>query len=715
MGIRERGRRRRSIRSKIVLIVLAVSILALLASAAAAFWGMNKTRATALQSSRELGQVAAADSEAALVDQAEANLQRETQAKAELTEERLVKIREQVDLLGRYVAPIYSGTATVADDRQDTGTSWVMQYARVNGVSDEVMAGETARASQVRFILDPVCRDSEDISSVYFASKSGFMFSYDTHPDDAYEQLFLDGYDPRLRDWYRMAVSEGNPVFTETYLDAFGRLLTTCAAPVYARDGSLAGVLGLDILIQDINESVVSAQVGSDGYAFLIDGEGIMISSPTLRVNEDGTYDQVDLTADPDFGEPAKLMTSGKSGVTELTAAGKPVFLAYAPVAATGWSLGMVLPRQEVVAPASASHDYILSRTETATDQISTTMRTMFLVFAVVLAVLVVFVLVTTGILSGRLTGPIHQLIREVGIISGGDLTHQVEVRTGDEMESLGTAFNRMTASLRDYMSNLAAVTADRERIAAELGVATTIQASMLPCIFPPFPDRVEFDIFASMHPAKEVGGDFYDFFLTDDNHLWLIIADVSGKGVPAALFMVIAKTLLKNHAGFMESPAGVLTVVNDQLCQSNQAGMFVTVFIGRLNISTGRFTFANAGHNFPLLHRRGGRFDWLKTKPGFVLAGMEGMRYKDYEETLAPGDRIFLYTDGVTEALNRARELYSDPRLLKTLNTPGAERNIKELIGYIKADIDRFSDGEPQADDITMLALEYFGQEETV
>ncbi|HWR22691.1 MAG TPA: SpoIIE family protein phosphatase [Feifaniaceae bacterium] len=705
----DRGRSR-PIRAKIVLIVLSVSILALLASAAAAFWGMGSTRATALRSSEELGRVAAADSEAALVRQAEANLQRETQAKAELTEERLVTIREQVALLAAYVAPIYGGAASVTDARPGSVGGWVMQYAGVNGVSAEAMAAETARTAQIQFILDPVCRGSGDISSIYFASEQGFMVSYDNHPDDAYEQLFLNGYDPRQRDWYTGAASAGGAVFTGTYLDVFGRLLTTCAAPVYAGDGTLAGVLGMDILIQDINESVVSAEVGINGYAFLIDKEGNMISSPTLRVNADGSYDEVSLTRDADFAEAAGQMILGKSGVAGLTAAGRPVFLAYAPVSATGWSLGMVLPREEVVAPAAASHGNILSRTGLATAQMSATMRAMFIVFACVLGALVGFVLLAADILSKRLTDPIHRLIEEVNVISGGDLTRRVEVRTGDEMEALGEAFNGMTASLRDHIKSLAAVTADRERIAAELGVAATIQSSMLPCIFPPFPERTEFDIFAGMHPAKEVGGDFYDFFFTGADHLWLVVADVSGKGVPAALFMVITKTLLKNQAGFTASPAEVLTTVNGQLYQNNEAGMFVTAFIGCLAISTGQFTFANAGHNFPLV-RRNGRWSWLKTKPGLVLAGMEGLVYRDFEEMLSPGDRIFLYTDGVTEALNPAGELYGNRRLEDTLNASGLARARNDaLIGHIKSDIDRFAAGEPQADDITMLALQYFG-----
>ncbi len=230
-----------------------------------------------------------------------------------------------------------------------------------------------------------------------------------------------------------------------------------------------------------------------------------------------------------------------------------------------------------------------------------------------------------------------------------------------------------------------------------------------MPCVFPAFPDRPEFDIYASMEPAREVGGDFYDFFIVNDRYLWVTIADVSDKGVAAALFMVISKTLLKNHAEFSQSPSDVFNIVNNQLCENNEVGMFVTAFMGRLDLETGSLTYANAGHNYPLLYKEQQGFDWLKSKPGLVLAGMEGFNYKSHEIMLTPGDRLFLYTDGVTEALNQENELYSDARLLEILNKKGVTKlTLAELLDYIKKDITLFSSGAEQSDDITMLALEY-------
>ena len=275
----------------------------------------------------------------------------------------------------------------------------------------------------------------------------------------------------------------------------------------------------------------------------------------------------------------------------------------------------------------------------------------------------------------------------------------------GDEIGALALSFRNMMGEIDNYMVNLAAVTADKERIATELNVATQIQASMLPCIFPAFPSRKEFDIYATMTPAKEVGGDFYDYFLVDDDHLVLVIADVSGKGVPAALFMVIAKTLLKNAAQTGLSPKAILEKVNNQLCENNEAEMFVTVWLGIFEISTGKLTAANAGHEYPAVKHRDGKFELYQDKHGFVLAGMEGARYREYEMVLKSGDTLFVYTDGVAEATDAANMLYGTERMLVALNR-NENANPEELLQNVKEDIDVFVGEAPQFDDITMLAF---------
>lgn len=273
----------------------------------------------------------------------------------------------------------------------------------------------------------------------------------------------------------------------------------------------------------------------------------------------------------------------------------------------------------------------------------------------------------------------------------------------------LAAAFGKMVVDLKHYIDHLTRITAEKERIGAELSVAARIQADMLPRVFPAFPEHGEFDLFASMQPAKEVGGDFYDFFLTDQDHLAIVIADVSGKGVPASLFMVIAKTLIQTHAMGGETPAEIFENVNTRLCENNKEGMFVTAWLGLLTISTGTLSFVNAGHNPPLLKRGCGTCEYIKSRPGFVLAGMEGMRYRQGELRLLAGDTLVLYTDGVTEACNSREELYGTARLIKVL---GRQEKFSpcDLCHAVRADIDTFAGDVPQADDITMLCLTYGG-----
>lgn len=253
---------------------------------------------------------------------------------------------------------------------------------------------------------------------------------------------------------------------------------------------------------------------------------------------------------------------------------------------------------------------------------------------------------------------------------------------------------------------------ADKQQIESELSVATHIQTSMLPRIFPAFPARKEFDVYATMNPAKEVGGDFYDFFMVDRDRLAIVVADVSGKGVPAALFMVIAKTLIKDHAQSGASPDVVFTEVNHLLCETNDEGMFVTAWMGILELSTGHLTYVNAGHNPPLLKRADGGYNYLRTRSGFVLAGMDEISYRSCSLDLACGDALFLYTDGVTEATDAGQQLYGDERLVRALNA-NCDKTPEELLAAVKADVDGFAGDAPQFDDITMLSLFYYGNKE--
>ena len=284
------------------------------------------------------------------------------------------------------------------------------------------------------------------------------------------------------------------------------------------------------------------------------------------------------------------------------------------------------------------------------------------------------------------------------------------EIRLRNEIGDLAKDVTELTAEMDDYTGRIEMITAEKERISTEMSLAARIQAAMLPHIFPPFPDRVEFDIFASMDPAKEVGGDFYDFFLVDKDHLGIVIADVSGKGVPAALYMMASRILLHTRSMMGGSPGEILGKVNETICANNQEEMFVTVWLGILEISTGRLTAANAGHEYPVIQKTpGGPFELLKDKHGFVVGGMPGMKYKEYELQIVPGTRLFLYTDGVPEAADAENNMFGCDRMLAALNED-VDAAPRQVLENVRASVDGFVKDAEQFDDLTMLCLEYKG-----
>lgn len=360
-----------------------------------------------------------------------------------------------------------------------------------------------------------------------------------------------------------------------------------------------------------------------------------------------------------------------------------------------------VLDRNGEVA-AMVEGDYVLTRVEREINSY------VLKIFFFIVAALAVITAIMVRVIDTGVASPIIALTKYIDSYEKGNLTIEpVTFKDDNEIKWLSDSFNNMIGRMELYITDIKTITAERERIGAELNVATKIQADMLPGIFPAFPDRKEFDIYASMNPAKEVGGDFYDFFMVDNSHLAIVMADVSGKGVPAALFMVIGKTLIKDHTKPGRNLGEVFTEVNNLLCKSNSEGMFITAFEGVLDLVTGEFCFVNAGHEIPFLCKKGKTYEPYKIKAGFVLAGFEDIQYQCGSIQLETGDKIFQYTDGVTEAANEGNELYGMERLKNVLCKNATLPPIK-LLPEIKADLDAFVGAAQQFDDITMLCLEY-------
>ena len=326
---------------------------------------------------------------------------------------------------------------------------------------------------------------------------------------------------------------------------------------------------------------------------------------------------------------------------------------------------------------------------------------------AVILTIIACFSV--ADFLKKQFVKPVKQIIGEAArFASENTAAEQMtlkDISNIKEIQALGASVEKMETDTLKYMQNLMQVTAERERIDTELSLANRIQANMLPNIFPAFPDRTEFDIYATMTPAKEVGGDFYDFFLIDDDHLGMVMADVSGKGVPAALFMMMAKILLYNYAMMGGTPHEVLERLNSTICKNNDDSMFVTVWFGIYTISTGKVAASNAGHEYPIIKHGEKDFEILKDRHGFVIGGMSGLKYRDYEFDLEPGDMLFLYTDGVPEATDADGNMFGTQHLLETLNRT-SHCSAMELLEAVRTDVESFVGKAPQFDDLTMLAL---------
>ena len=346
-------------------------------------------------------------------------------------------------------------------------------------------------------------------------------------------------------------------------------------------------------------------------------------------------------------------------------------------------------------------------------EMVDAIMPYMIMIFIGVALIEILVCILTSRFISKSIIAPVEKVSKEASRFAKENTKSEPlgEISRYDVLKNLAGSIDFMETEMTNYIENLTAVTAERERLGAEISIAAQIQNDALPAVFPPFPDRHEFGIYASMDPARGVGGDFYNFFFIDDDHLALVMADVSGKGIPGALFMMVTNILVTERTKIGGTPAEILSFVNDRHCEHNQAEMFVTVWLGILEVSTGHLIYANAGHEDHTVYRKNGAFEIVKEKHGFVVGGMEGVQYKDYEMQLNKGDKLFLYTDGVPEATDKNDNMFGTGRMVDALNIEPAA-GPEQILKNVRQAVDRFvGDAEP-FDDLTMLCLEYFGPE---
>jgi sigma-B regulation protein RsbU (phosphoserine phosphatase) len=572
---------------------------------------------------------------------------------------------------------------------------------------------EVELAGNISEILRQITVVDRGIATTTIAGESGYVIAM-----DAYTWPWTD-YDPKDFQWSKGARDTGSLYWTDLYEDHRGRgFVITCAVPFYDQSRGnrvFKGVARSTVLLSDLSGIIESTEAGRSGRLFILNREGVKIYSSEgaqIKIGEGGAVKGENFleSQNPRQRSLGRSMILGASGMTELEMDDIPVYVAYTPIQSLDWSLGIAISVQEVSAMAGLVEDQIWK----ITNNTKAEMDRYILVSAVVIAMMLVITLLGIAVFAVRfthsITGPILALNDGVREVAGGNLERAVTVKTGDELEQLASAFNMMTGQLRRPIEEIARATAERQRMDTELDIATRIQMSMLPVDFPPFPDgKNEFDLYARVYPAREVGGDFYDFFFIDDDHFALIVADVSGKGIPAALFMAIAKTIIKNRLQSAENPETAMENINRELCGDNIMDMFVTAWICVLEISSGSLTYINAGHNPPLVMRNGKSFGFLVSPPDLVLAGMDDTRYHGRLMRLKPTDILFLYTDGITEAENAKGEFYGKDRLKAFLDA-NSGLPPREMIDRFRDDIAAFTNGAEQSDDITMMALRIGG-----
>jgi sigma-B regulation protein RsbU (phosphoserine phosphatase) len=505
-----------------------------------------------------------------------------------------------------------------------------------------------------------------------------------------------DSYDYFEKDWFKKPFEEKIPVWSSPYFDTGGgeTLMITYSCPFFdALSGhsepKIRGVLTADISLDHLTEMVSEIKVGDTGSAFLISNDGTLIVWP----QKDMVIRETILGLAEHLGDN-KLKTIGETMLRDTHGfcdAGsslnkKDSFLAFSSLPTFGWRLGLVIPKDELFA-----NTYMLEK----------------ILFLVGLGGLIL--LFTLSLLVARsISAPLKNMALVIGKIGEGDFDIDFgEKNRLDEVGKLARSFIDMAQALKKYMSDLTLATVSKERIESELRIASNIQKSMLPSIFPPFPGREDFDIYALMRPAREIGGDFFDFFLLDEDHLCVSVGDVSGKGVPAALFMAVTKYLIEASTGVDTLISRSLEKVNSLLARNNDTCTFVTVFLGVLDLKSGEFIYANAGHNPPLIWTENREVQLLDNVGGPLLGILDPANFAIGKATLVPDGRLLIYTDGVTEAFNREGNVFSEEHLIEIVNR---NRNLdsKSIAQTVLKEIDQFCEFVSQSDDITIMALHY-------
>ena len=598
--------------------------------------------------------------------------------------------------------------------RDGIPSSLVLSEADVDYTESEYLPAVGHMSSSMLAMFN----NSEKIDGCYIGLADGTHFGVDVNFSNKYD---ADGnlipFPVRERPWYKGAVEAGGLFFTGIEKDAFsGTPGITCSLPVVV-DGEIVGVVGIDIVLKSMCD-FINTSSNTSGFSVIVNNNGQVIIAP--ESNEffkiTTSEEALDLreVENKDLAEFVRKALAEPTDLTLVRIGDKEYYVAGAPMPTVGWTVISIVakevtetPEKTMLAEYDRINDEASAKFRESSDRTKHSGR-------IIMMLVFLFSVGAALVAANRIVKPLVEMTDTIKDSSKTGRLFEMKdcYRTNDEIEVLAESFADLSQKTKQYIEDITEITKEKERVNTELNMANQIQTSMLPHIFPAFPNRHEFDIYASMNPAREVGGDFYDFFLIDDDHLCMVIADVSGKGVPAALFMMISKAILQNCAKLGKSPAQILESTNATLCSGNQVEMFVTTWVGILEISTGKITAANAGHEYPALSQRG-PFTLFKDKHGFVVGGMEEAKYREYELYLKPGDRLFLYTDGVPEATDSENRMFGTERMLEALNREW-EAAPQTILSNVTKAVNAFVNDAEQFDDLTMLCLEYKGPQQS-
>lgn len=635
-------------------------------------------------------------------------------------DDKLRRLQNFSKMLSEYCGGIYANPKDykareleyIPGGKRQTGPVNAFVHSR-NGVAFNKVKDEAALISNVSDIINQIPNISRDIFSCMIAGDSGYIIAYDPTQSPSVN------YNPEDRDWYIGAKEQGGLYWTDFYIDIRGGgILIACSIPFYQTingkktfKGAVACTASLGSFSNFIN--TVGVINRKESYVFLLDKQGTKLFSSDgsgIKIDENNnlTGENYLESGNSELKHLAELMVIGASGIMAVNINGEECEVAYHPLSILDWSAGVVYKKSVIEESVIPLENHI----QELTTNMKNHTRELFLIViltAIVISLAAIGLIMLFVIKNAKtISQPIVNIAKEVKHIADGHMDYHVNESTGiKEIDTLSVTFNDMTNKLKEHIEDLRSVTAEKQRISTELNVATRIQTEMLPFIFPPFPDKKNtFDLYAKMYPAKEVGGDLYDFFFIDDDYFAVIVADVSGKGVPAALFMVITKTLLKTALMNSKDPKEAIENVNNQLCQNNVEGIFVTIWIGVLEISTGIVRYINAGHNPPLVKIGDNPFSYLNDNRHDLVAGfMADTDYHLNTLTLHKDDVLFLYTDGITEAFNEEDKMFGEENLKEYMDNNN-NRDLHSLLENLKNTIDNFSVGKDQSDDITMLAI---------